>query len=610
MNIITSKFTYLDYYFLYFEVTATVVTIFGFISYLLIWSVRNFLLKNIRTKFYYFLFLMEYLFFALIPFGLAMNMLATSIFDYLNVWIAFSSILVIWIIFFLHCMRRRRILKKIEDDLAKSSSDEENYNQFVNPNEDMSQEALLFGRKKESGFDKCFKPIRKYPLDLFFGIKNKIIIFLLGIVILASAVSVMTFMTSSCCVNIRPIEVSTAFTRKLGQYRICSIYSICHLYFTGTMNMSTSIIVNFQIYDYNPQNPFVKISTKEFEPNNGILIPGKMIQMNILDEPRFQVWTDLNYLEPNTTYFVYGGYYQGNDQNDPIYSTMYKFRTTPSYGNVLFVSGGDIEWNPSAIQLAKVAASQEPYFAIIGGDIDYVGGRMACYRRFDSFFYNWNQYMKTPTGYSIPLVTCIGNHESGGFEQNKIQVGFYYDYFPHRLNISSLKDEDLYRTHQVSNHTNIIILDSYIIEKRNERTQIDWLQEAIQTPYLNKIAAYHTALYPSIPRALTWNSQLLINQWQPIFDQYNLTLGLEHHFHVFKRTFPIKGNQVVDKGTIYLGDGSFGVDPNIPGVEKTKYIDKIAQKGCINVIQASDNGLEVTVFGENGDILDNFEIKS
>lgn len=369
------------------------------------------------------------------------------------------------------------------------------------------------------------------------------------------------------------------------------------------------MIVNFQINDWNPKRPFIKISTKEFEPNNGVMMVAKYFKTNIYDEDRYQAWVDLNLLDSNTTYFVYGGYYQTEDSKEPIYSSMYKFRTTPADGDVLFVSGGDIEWSQTGIKLAKIAASKEPYFAIIGGDIAYEGGRMACYRRFDNFFFNWNQYMKTPLGYSIPMITAIGNHESGGFEQDKRQVGFYFDYFPQRTNASNLKDEPLYHEHQITSHTNIIVLDSYIIEQRSERKQIDWLKDAMKTIHLNKIAVYHTALYPSLPKSLLWNSQLLIKEWQPIFDQNNLTLGLEHHFHVFKRTFPIRANEVVEKGTIYLGDGSFGVDSNIKA-EKSKYIDKLAQKGCINIIQSSINGLKVTVFDENGETLDNFENKS
>lgn len=234
MNNITSKLTYLDYYFLYFEITATSITILSLAFYFLLLALRTFCIKNIRTKLYYIFFVMEYIFYALVPFGLAMILLASSIFDYVNVWIVFTSILLIWSLFFCHCMRRRRVLRKIEDDLAKSSSDEEKYDQFTNPNEDFSQEALLFGKKKENRFKTCFKPIRKYPKDLFLGIKNKIIVFFLGIVVIASLASVLTFMTSSCCVNIRPVEISTAFTRRLGQYRVCGAHSICHLYFTGT----------------------------------------------------------------------------------------------------------------------------------------------------------------------------------------------------------------------------------------------------------------------------------------------------------------------------------------------------------------------------------------
>ena len=35
-------------------------------------------------------------------------------------------------------------------------------------------------------------------------------------------------------------------------------------------------------------------------------------------------------------------------------------------------------------------------------------------------------------------------------------------------------------------------------------------------------------------------------------------MGFENHIHGFKRTKPLRGGKVVDKGTVYIGDGSWG----------------------------------------------------
>lgn len=42
----------------------------------------------------------------------------------------------------------------------------------------------------------------------------------------------------------------------------------------------------------------------------------------------------------------------------------------------------------------------------------------------------------------------------------------------------------------------------------------------------------------------------------------NIYSAFENHDHVYKRTYPLKNNQVVADGTIYLGDGAWGVLPH------------------------------------------------
>merc|ERR1712124_211407 len=51
--------------------------------------------------------------------------------------------------------------------------------------------------------------------------------------------------------------------------------------------------------------------------------------------------------------------------------------------------------------------------------------------------------------------------------------------------------------------------------------------------------------------------------WVPIFDAHNLTMGFENHVHAFKRTRPLVGGRVVKNGgTVYLGDGYWGIAPH------------------------------------------------
>lgn len=51
------------------------------------------------------------------------------------------------------------------------------------------------------------------------------------------------------------------------------------------------------------------------------------------------------------------------------------------------------------------------------------------------WFADWKTYMTTPTNYSIPILTCIGNHEAGGFKMPRWRIGSYLRYFPHKIDL-------------------------------------------------------------------------------------------------------------------------------------------------------------------------------
>src|SRR5699024_11201494 len=74
------------------------------------------------------------------------------------------------------------------------------------------------------------------------------------------------------------------------------------------------------------------------------------------------------------------------------------------------------------------AASYEPYFAMVGGDLAYANNMPGCYLRWDQWLYNWGKYMVTPSGFLLPMISAIGNHESGGVEI--VKNYFYTYYFP------------------------------------------------------------------------------------------------------------------------------------------------------------------------------------
>lgn len=68
-------------------------------------------------------------------------------------------------------------------------------------------------------------------------------------------------------------------------------------------------------------------------------------------------------------------------------------------------------------------------------------------------------------------------------------------------------------------------------------------------------------MYPSFRPYGDEPSSGLRDSWLPYFDQYNLTFGFENHDHAYKRTKPMRNSVPDPTGTIYVGDGAWGVPP-------------------------------------------------
>src|SRR6185436_7491187 len=75
------------------------------------------------------------------------------------------------------------------------------------------------------------------------------------------------------------------------------------------------------------------------------------------------------------------------------HSPVLRFRTMPAKGTdvISFVSGGDAGVNAHAVATNKIAAAQEPRFALLGGDLAYDNGRSP--ETFLGFLRNYSQQM-------------------------------------------------------------------------------------------------------------------------------------------------------------------------------------------------------------------------
>ena len=92
--------------------------------------------------------------------------------------------------------------------------------------------------------------------------------------------------------------------------------------------------------------------------------------------------------------------------------------------------------------------------------------------------------------------------------------------------------------------------------------------------------------------------------WLSIFDKHRLTAGLEHHDHVFTRTKLLRNGAPDPEGTLYVGDGCWGMPARKvdPGVRW--YQVKAASLQHFWVVDVSRDRVEYRAISKEGKVFD------
>lgn len=240
-------------------------------------------------------------------------------------------------------------------------------------------------------------------------------------------------------------------------------------------------------------------------------------------------------------------------------SPEYRFRTMPAKATDAFhfVSGGDSGVNAHAVANNILAAKQDPYFIIIGGDLGYDNG--VSVRTAIGFIRNYAKNAIDSKGRLIPLITCIGNHEvKGGYDKTRAEGTFFFPLF------DCLYKDTSYATLDFGDYLSLVLLDTGHTAKI-AGDQTDWLEKALKArlemPHV--IGVNHVPCYPSYREPEGKGGKFGTGEeqrkhWCPLFEKYNIDAVLEHHDHTFKRTHPLLDGRVNKAGVLYLGDGSWG----------------------------------------------------
>ena len=369
-----------------------------------------------------------------------------------------------------------------------------------------------------------------------------------------------------------------------------------HVYLTWQGDTSRTITVNYQTLEP------AEASTVYFDTKSRNGLPnayrytatGSAHEIPGLADGRKIHWVELRKLTPDKTYYFIAG--------DPQhgFTTERKFRTIPSGSQSLrFVIGGDMGVGSDLTIFLQQAAKLSPAFGVVGGDIAYAGDVLTSYSRWDAWLDNWETNMVTPGGYSIPMVLAIGNHEvRGGVASSPTNAQFYLRYF-------AQNGEQTYYSRTFGKNLAMFLLDSGHLS-RHGGDQAAWLdaQLSAQQNVPHKFAVYHVPLYPSYRLFGEPGSVIGRQTWLPIFDKLHLTTAFEHHDHAFKRTQLLRENKPDPRGTLYLGDGGWGMPARKVGAELRWYEAKAASIQHFWCVDVSRRRVEYRAVNKAGQIFD------
>lgn len=261
-----------------------------------------------------------------------------------------------------------------------------------------------------------------------------------------------------------------------------------------------------------------------------------------------RVRADVTGLEPGTEYDVDVG---GR-------ATGYSVRTAPSTLDepLLFAEGGDIGTGDAVADLHARAASWDPLFAVVGGDLAYADGTDA--RSWIAFLADWHEHMQVG-GRLVPIAAAIGNHEvRGGMHGSPADAPYYYSLFDNTAR------EHAYWALDLGSYLSVVLLDSnHSTPVPGEQTR--WFRDALRSRVDRQhlAAAYHVPAYPCV-KPITGarrDREDVRKHWPPLLESFDVDVAFEHDDHAYKRTHHLRDGERHPEGVLYLGDGAWGRGP-------------------------------------------------
>ena len=251
-------------------------------------------------------------------------------------------------------------------------------------------------------------------------------------------------------------------------------------------------------------------------------------------------------------------------------SRRFWFRTAPDKPKAFtFITGGDTksfgDTYKAGLASNRLVAKLRPLFVLFNGDFNSGNGTYSV--RWHKWLNDWSNLTTTTDGRMIPVVPVHGNHEDGDKSVlNKVfNAPFQYEDSTN-IYYSITFGDDFFH---------IIGLNTQIDEGEDQRR---WLENDLKK-YKNstfKIAGYHKPFHPHTNKKS--ENEYQYEQWAELFFRYGLNIAVEADAHLHKITYPLKpyngdgSHQGFirddERGTMFIGEGSWGASPRINNDEK------------------------------------------
>ncbi len=292
----------------------------------------------------------------------------------------------------------------------------------------------------------------------------------------------------------------------------------------------------------------------------------------------------------------------------------FSFRTMPASLTrpVRIAIGGDTMHRRKWLEETnRVVMQHDPDFILWGGDLADTNARQELLYRWEDWFSGIKETLVTADGRVVPVVVAIGNHDvmSGYCEKHEGYEATdawrarlapqFYELFP-------FPGQPGYAALDFGHYLSLIVLDSGHTNPI-AGAQTVWLESALKArakvPHVLPI--YHVPAYPSVKDYDGKYETRVRQAWPPLFDRYAVRTAFENHNHAYKRTHPIAGGEVKEGGTVYFGDGGWGITPRqVHPASSTWYLAQAIASRYALILTLEGGKQHFTTINDGGEVID------